>query len=133
MISTPKNTQYLTGKVNYSNNMHTNMENYTHQMTYTLTAAPGTYVNGSVTCWGSNGTFGAGTFIVKSMVNDTAGNASVSTIHYVQESELVENPAYFRRSNHRAFMIVILTQVVFVVFIINASFIWSWTFKRHKR
>ncbi|QHX40157.1 ORFL259C [Human betaherpesvirus 5] len=30
-------------------------------------------------------------------------------------------------------MIVILTQVVFVVFIINASFIWSWTFRRHKR
>ncbi|AMO64786.1 membrane protein UL120 [Human betaherpesvirus 5] len=133
MISTSKNTQYLTGKVNYSNNMYSNMENYTHQMTYMLTGAPGTYVNGSVTCWGSNGTFGVGTFLVKSMVNDTTGNTSVSTIHFVQQNELVENPAYFRRSNHRAFMIVIMTQVVFVVFIINASFIWSWTFKRHKR
>ncbi|ACS92201.1 membrane protein UL120 [Human betaherpesvirus 5] len=132
MIVLPHRTQFLTRKVNYSEDMENIKQNYTHQLTHMLTGEPGTYVNGSVTCWGSNGTFGAGTFIVRSMVNKTAGNTNTS-IHFVEDSELVENPAYFRRSDHRAFMIVILTQVVFVVFIINASFIWSWTFKRHKR
>ncbi|AQN71237.1 membrane protein UL120 [Human betaherpesvirus 5] len=133
MISIPQNTQFLTSKVNYSDDMYNDRKNYTHELKRMLTGAPGAYVNGSVTCWGSNGTFGAKTFLVKSMINTTAGNTSTSIIHFVQQDELVENPAYFRRSNHRAFMIVILTQVVFVVFIINASFIWSWTFKRHKR
>ncbi|AKI13006.1 membrane protein UL120 [Human betaherpesvirus 5] len=133
MISIPQNTQFLTSKVNYSDDMYNDRKNYTHELKRMLTGAPGAYVNGSVTCWGSNGTFGAKTFLVKSMINTTAGNTSTSIIHFVQQDELVENPAYFRRSNHRAFMIVILTQVVFVVFIINVSFIWSWTFKRHKR
>ncbi|AKI07825.1 membrane protein UL120 [Human betaherpesvirus 5] len=132
MISIPRDTRFLTSKVNYSNDMDNIRKNYTHQLKYMLSGDPGTYVNGSVTCWGSNGIFGARTFLVQSMVNDTTGNTSTS-IHFVQQNELVDNPAYFRRSNHRAFMIVILTQVVFVVFIINASFIWSWTFRRHKR
>ena len=133
MISTPLKTRFLTSKVNYSNDMDNDRKNYTHQLKYMLTGAPGTYVNSSVTCWGSNGTFGAKTFLVKSMINNTDSNTNTSIIHFVQQDELVDNPAYFRRSNHRAFMIVILTQVVFVVFIINASFIWSWTFRRHKR
>ncbi|AKI12341.1 membrane protein UL120 [Human betaherpesvirus 5] len=133
MISVPLKTRFLTSKVNYSNDMDNDRKNYTHQLKYMLTGAPGTYVNSSVTCWGSNGTFGAKTFLVKSMINNTDSNTNTSIIHFVQQDELVDNPAYFRRSNHRAFMIVILTQVVFVVFIINASFIWSWTFRRHKR
>ncbi|AAM00749.1 membrane protein UL120 [Panine betaherpesvirus 2] len=129
MVSTKRNTTIVAGKVNYT--ADNEKKDYHHYLNVTLRAEYGTYLNAGVTCWGSNGTWGAKTFEVHSMANQT-DNATEISFHRVTEQELIDNPEYFRRSNKKLVMIVIVSQLVFVMLIINASFVWSWKFRRHR-
>ncbi|APT40024.1 Rh154 [macacine betaherpesvirus 3] len=90
------------------------------------------YLNSTVTCWGSNGTYGVRSFMVTKITNTSDKDAIV----LVNDTDLVETPDaalnwWPRSQQNRVVMIVLLAQLVFVVFIINACLIWSCKFKRH--
>ncbi|AKI29744.1 membrane protein UL121 [Mandrillus leucophaeus cytomegalovirus] len=104
----------------------------------TLKAPYGFYKNSTVTCWGSNGTYGVNSFRVRRVTNFSSTNdVSRMTPTVVNETDLVETPEvalqwWPKRKQNQIVMGVIVSQLIFVMFIINACLIWSCKFKRHK-
>ncbi|AEV80466.1 membrane protein UL120 [Cercopithecine betaherpesvirus 5] len=138
MITTNYNTTLIKG--GYKGYSRHNRPFYL-KFTKVLDTAPyNFYFNSTVTCWGSNGSYGIRSFRVKritdvSLINVTADAYKAPII--VNETDLVETPDVALRwwpqsQQNQIVMSVLLTQLVFVVFIINACLIWSCKFKRHK-
>ncbi|QQL09743.1 Ba154 [Baboon cytomegalovirus] len=104
----------------------------------TLYAPYGFYKNSTVTCWGSNGTYGIKSFRIRKVTNvSSAEHVSHINLIVVNETDLVETPEvalqwWPKRRQNQIVMGVIVSQLVFVLFIINACLIWSYKFKRHK-
>ncbi|QQL10259.1 Ja154 [Japanese cytomegalovirus] len=130
MITTNYNTTFLKGGY-YEYTRHP--KPFYLQFVKVLDTAPyGFYLNSTVTCWGSNGTYGVRSFMVTKVTN----TSDKDSIVLVNDTDLVATPDaalnwWPRSQQNRVVMIVLLAQLVFVVFIINACLIWSCKFKRH--
>nr|AAB16884.1 BOLF3 [Simian cytomegalovirus] len=95
------------------------------------------YMNSTVTCWGSNGTYGIHSFRVRKITCPSSINVSADayeTPNIVNDTDLVETPDVALRwwpqnQQNQIVMGVLLTQLVFII---NACLIWSCKFRRHK-
>ncbi|AKG51579.1 UL120 [Papio ursinus cytomegalovirus] len=134
MITTRYNTTFIKSGYKY----HRRPTLFYLKLNKTLEAPYGFYKNSIVTCWGSNGTYGVKSYIIRRITNvsSSAGVSRMSPI-IVNDTDLVETPEvalqwWPKRRQNQIVMGVIVSQFVFVLFIINVCLIWSYKFKRHK-
>ncbi|QQL09918.1 Ba154 [Baboon cytomegalovirus] len=137
MLTTKRNTTFIKGGYRGYSKRY---KPFYVKLNVTVRAPYSFYLNSTVTCWGSNGTYGIRSFRIKNITNvSSLSTKLVSQIApiVINETDLVETPEvalqwWPKKRQNQIVMGVIMSQLVFVLFIINVCLIWSCKFKRHK-